>query len=342
MYDKNKLDELLNAYMDGQLSQRRRTEMKRLLLHDPEIEARLTELEKIRLLTAAVPIAEAPPGLVENIKAKLERRTLIGSNSRDFDEHEGAKQLLWRRAISIAAIVALCVALAGVVYTIVGPRPSGDEKVVSENWMNEEIPMPQAARAARNKAAAQAPPVVAAAQQPQLPKRFSGRLELNTATFAGVDAFVKRALLDNGIVLIELPVIETEKGVYNLRCSRSTLSLFVADLAAIWDKFDSVTLRVETGQPGRDVIVSNVTAKQINEIVAETDLAKSIQLAKNTAALNTLTGELPRTALAMDTEIDSLTIPKPVLTSGDTKPKTPADVDETEFVELVIQINTID
>ncbi len=355
MDDKKKLDELLNAYIDGQLNQRRQTEVKRLLQHDPEIAARLTELEKIRSLVAAVPVAEAPTGLVEDIKAKLERRSLVGSDSEDFDEHEGARQLFWRRAISVAAIVALAVVLAGVVFTIVGPESVDDRQVVSENWMNNEIPTPNSVQAFRERIALHTSPekpqradanvassetgrATAALQEPTLPERFSGRLELNTALFTGVDAFVKHALVDNGIMLIELPVAETEKGVYNLRCSRTTASVFIADLATIWDKFDSVTLRVKTGEPGKDVVVANVTAKQINEIIAEADIGKSIELARNTAALNAMTINLPGTALAMDTEVNLLPIPKPVLTSGDTAPKTQDKVDETEMVNLVIQI----
>jgi hypothetical protein len=355
MDDKEKLDELLNAYMDGQLSQRSQTEVKRLLQHDPEIAARLTELEKIRSLLAAVPVAEAPAGLIEDIKAKLERQSLVGSDSEDFDEHEGARQLLWRRAISVAAIVALAVVLAGVVFTIVGPESVDDRQVVSENWMNNEIPMPNSVQAFRERVALQTSPAelqradanaaspetgyaTAALQGPILPERFSGHLELNTALFARVDAFVKRALVDNGIMLIELPVAETEKGLYNLRCSRTTASVFIADLATIWDKFDSVTLRVKTGEPDRDVVVANITAKQINQIIAAPDVAKSIELARNTAALNAMTIDLPGTALAMDTEVNLLPIPKPVLTSGDTTPKTQDKVDETEMVDLVIQI----
>jgi len=346
MYDKDKIDELLNAYMDGQLTERRRTEVKRILQHDHQIAARLTELEKIRSLLAAIPVAEAPPELLENVKAKIKQRTFLGSGNEKFDKKEGARQLLWRRAISIAAIVTLAVALAAVVFTIVGPQPSDEERLVSENWINEEIPMPESVT---NKVIAHTPPAdtsppesrpaIAAAQEPPLPKQFTGRLELNTAFFTGVDAFIKRALVDNGIILIELPVAQSEKGVYNLSCSRTAAGMFITDLATIWDKFDSVMLRVETGEQGKDVIVANVSAKQLNDIIAQTDIAKSIELAKDTAAFNSMTRDLPGTILAVDTEVNSLPIPKPVLTSGDTTPKTSDLGDETEMIELLIQIN---
>ena len=178
------------------------------------------------------------------------------------------------------------------------------------------------------------------AEQAHIIKSFRGKLELKTEMFNGVDAFVKRSLVDSGIMLIELPVSETQKGFYNVRCSRTTLSLFVADLASIWDKFDSATLYVETGQPVTDVVVENIAAHQVDDIIAERNFEKAVTLAKNTAALNALSTDLPGTALAMETDVDSLPIPKPVLTAGDNKPKTMTDIDETEMIEMVIHIIT--
>jgi hypothetical protein len=328
MKDNKKLDDLLNAYMDAQLDQRKQTEVKRLLQHDPQIAERLAELEKLCSLVAALPVTEAPNTIVEDVKAKLERRTLLGSDSKDFDEHEGAKHLLLMRAVSAAAIIALAVVLAGVVYTIVGPEPTGENYVVSQNWIKEEIPMPESVKTVREKVASQAPTL----------KPFRGKLELKTAMFNGVDAFVKRSLVDSGIMLIELPVSETYKGFYNIRCSRTTASLFVADLASIWNKFESATLYVETPQPDADVIVENIAAHQVDDIIAERNFEKAVTLAKNTAVLNAMTADLPGIALAMDITVESLPIPKPVLTAGDNKPKTMTDIDETEMVEMVIHI----
>jgi hypothetical protein len=342
MYDKNKLDEMLNAYMDGRLSERSRTEVKRLLQHDPQIETRLIELKKIRSLLAALPVAQAPYDLVENVKTKIEQRSFTRPGINYLDKKEGARQLLWRRAVSIAAIVTLAVALAAVVYIIVGPQSSDEKHIVSENWINKEIPLPESVptRApantppADNKPPVQAP-AIAAMKQPPLPEQFTGRLELDTAFYTGVDAFIKRALVDNGITLIELPMAQSEKGVYTLSCSRKAAELFIADLATIWDRFDSTTLRVDTGEPGKDVVVENVTAKQINQIITQTDIAKSIELARDTAAFNSVTRNLAGTMLAADTEVNSLTIPKPVLTSA----KKPQGDGETETIKLVIQIN---
>lgn len=340
MNDNRELDELLNAYMDGQLTERRRTEVKRLLQHDPQIAQRLTELQKIQALVAALPTVHAPDQITDQVSQKLERRSIAGSDTAAFDRNEGARQLLWRRAVSIAAIVALAVVLAGVVFTIVGPKSPKKVQIVSENWINNEIPLPESisTKPALTPTIPAGDLAAAAAQQPPSIQNFTGRLELTTAMFNGVDAFVKRSLVDNGIMLIELPVAETQTGVYNLRCSRTALDSFLADLATVWDKFDSVTLAVATGEPDHDIIVENATAKQIVEIVNQTDIAKSIELAQNIAALNAMTRNLPQTTFAVKTDVESLPIPKPVMTSSEIRPKTPGSLEHSRMVSLVIQI----
>lgn len=341
MYDKNKLDRLLNDYMDDCLSERRKTEVKRLLQHDSRIAARLTELQKIRSLLAVIPVAEAPPDFVENVKQKIEQRSFTRRGTDYFDRGEGARQLLWRRSLSVAAIATLVVALAAVVYIIVRHQPSEQEHFVSKSWIEEEIPLPDSITKKAVPQTDSPPTPQTAAAADVLPERFTGRLELNTEFFTGVDAFIKRTLVDNGITLIELPVAQSEKGVYNLSCNRNAAELFIADLATIWDRFDSAILRVDTGRPGRDIIINNVTAKQINEIIAQADLTDSIRLAKDTAAINSVTRNLPGNILAAATEVNSLTIPKPVLTSPNTVPKKTETGDEKEMIELVIQINNI-
>jgi len=350
MNDNRKLDELLNAYMDGQLTERHRTEVKRLLYNDPQMAQRLTALQKVRALVAALPTVHAPDQIVHQVREKLERRSITPSDTADFDRDAGARQLLWRRAISVAAIVALAVVLAAVIFTIVGPESPQKTHIVSENWMTDQIPMPESVgkKAALSGRTDQPPAAPAplgsltAAQdhQPAPPQNFTGRLELTTAMFSGVDAFVKRSLLDNGIVLIELPVSETQTGVYNLRCSRTALGSFMDDLATIWDKLDSATLAVATDKPDHNIIVENATAKQIIEIVTQTDMAKSIELAQNAAAMNALTRDLPQTTLAAKTDVESLPIPKPVMTSSEISPKSPAAPQPGEMINLAIQITS--
>ena len=45
------IDELLNGFIDGELTARQQTEVQRLITHNPEVEQRLRQLQKCTLGT---------------------------------------------------------------------------------------------------------------------------------------------------------------------------------------------------------------------------------------------------------------------------------------------------
>ena len=342
MSKKEKTDELLSAFMDEALSTRRRTEMKRLLKHDPQLAARLADMRKRRDLVRAIPPVQAPESIVEQIKGQLERRTLVGSSVDEYDEVEGAKHLLGRRILSAAAIITLAAVLSVVVYTIVS-SPSDEKSTLAANkWVTQEIkPVERTVtKETKTTKVESEKEIESPAAKPQIPQQFAGRLEILTSQFTGVDAFVKRSLLDSGIVLIEFPVAN-HTGQYQLRCGRKVLNTFLADLSTIWDKFDSTNLYLLDNHTRQEVIVKNVTAEQIETIAAQSDINESLKLARSTAALNEMVRELSTTELLVGnqpTTIDTLPIPKPVLTSNNSTAKTASAVDPNEIIELTIQV----
>ena len=54
------IDELLNSFIDDELSPRHQTEVQRLIAHDAEVAERLAELERCKMLVGSLPRAEAP------------------------------------------------------------------------------------------------------------------------------------------------------------------------------------------------------------------------------------------------------------------------------------------
>jgi len=341
MIYKGDIDELLSTYLDGQLGQRQQTEVKRLLKHDEQIADRLRYLQKCRALLQSLPKAQAPTQIVEQIKRRLESQAINETSGGEYyDKTEGAKHLFVRKFASVAAIVALALMLGGVVYTIVSPAPDS-KAIVSDNWAKTQPDSISKDSEQDDVTAVKADDTVeSAAKQAEL-KTFSGTLELVTAKFKGVDAYVKKSLVDNGIILIELPVSAEQKGLYRVRCSRAGLSMFLADLAAIWDKLDSATLRIGTDQAGGVVVVNNVTAQQIDRIAAEQDFAMSLELARNFGALNAISDHFPADgflAASKQPAIGSLPIPKPVLTSSENNKTAEKKVEQGEIVELVIEV----
>ncbi len=85
------IDELLNSFIDGELPPRQQTEVQRLIAHDPQVGQRLRQLQKCKMLLASLPFAEAPAGMLENIKAALEREALPYGPPSPLEESAGSE-----------------------------------------------------------------------------------------------------------------------------------------------------------------------------------------------------------------------------------------------------------
>lgn len=315
MKENPEIDELLNSFIDGELTARQQTEVQRLMAHDAKIAQRLRQLQKCKMLVNSLPVVEAPGEILEDVKVSLEKRTLLGEQGADFDERAGARHLLVRKVMAAAAMIGLVAVLAMVVYTILAP-----ETVLEGPVAIEGRKLPGEIEAIRPR-----PSMVAV--------EFNGRLELKTSVLVAVDAFINRAIEDNGLSVSISPARQQDKSVYSLRCSQDGLNLLLTDLDSIWEKFDSATLSVETEAFGRQVVVEAVTAEQIAEIVNQDSLQRRTEVARDFALLNDTAERLPgREILAAidDGSRHLITIPKPVLTSSQRTTKKPAGRAEDE------------
>lgn len=219
------IEELLNSFIDGELPERDRTEIQRLISHDREVAQRLRDLQRCKMLVSSLPRAEAPAEMLEQIKASLEERVPLAQEPSGFAERVGARHLLVRKVLTAAAMIGLVAVLAAVVYTIVVP------------------------------------------ESPSHAMAFKGRLELKTSNLLVVDAAINRAIEENGLSDYISPRREGDKSVYAISCSREALGLLLADLENVWGRFDSATLFVDTKAPGGQVVVEDVTAEQIGNLI---------------------------------------------------------------------------
>lgn len=296
MKENPNMDELLNSFIDGELPVRQQTEVQRLIAHDEKIAQRLRQLQKCKILLSSLPVTEAPPQILENVKASLAGRTLLVEQPSAFDEHLGARHLLGRKLFAAAAMLGLVGILTAVVYTIVAPT-------VTQGPVAVEVVEP-------------APIIVVAAP-------FSGRLELRTSYLPAVVAVINRAIEDN--VPSDEWIASDRSNVrepHALICSSESFNLLLAELDNIWDKLDSATLFVDTEVFGQRVVVDAVTAEQIAGIVNQDDSKRRIEVAKDFAVLNNIAEHLPGREILTaidDTTVDLITPPKPRLTGG---PKT--------------------
>lgn len=305
------IDELLNSFIDGELTDGQRMEVERLIASDESIGRRLRELRKCQVLMGSLPRAEAPAKVLEGVRASLSRGTLLSERPVTSGERAGTRRLLVRRVLAAAAVIGLAVVLTAVIHTILAPDTAPD--------------------------AIEPGPGLAAASG------FSGRLELRTSALVAVDAFIKRAIENNNLSASAVPARPQDKRAYSLECSKEDMNLLLADLGYIWGELDFAMLFVDTEVFGRPEVVNAVTTEQIAEIIDQDSTERRIGLTKDFAALNSIAEHMPGKEImaAIDGESRSLiTIPKPLLT-GERKTitKPPGQEQDEKTVRLTIIVN---
>lgn len=208
------IDELLNSFIDGELTKRQQIEVQRLIAHDPKIVQQLRELQRAKALVSFLPAAEAPADMPDRIKAALQSRTILTEPAyaaERFDHYKGARHLFVRKLMTAAAMIGLIAILGAVVWTIISPEKTG-------------------------------------------PTGFTGTLEFTTAALSEVDQFIADSIENNNLLQCSGPRTRKGKRVYVLTGSRVGINLLLNDLDNIWPKFDSATLIVDTKMAGQKVV----------------------------------------------------------------------------------------
>ncbi|MCJ7729876.1 MAG: hypothetical protein MUO27_08390 [Sedimentisphaerales bacterium] len=315
-----KIDELLNSFLDGELSPEDCAEVQRLVSEDKTIAQRLRQLERCRILVSSLPPAEPPAELVSGIKELLRSRSAgVGGEFEHIERRRGERHLLARQVLAAAVMIGLFGLMGAVVYKIVAPEGTARPIVAvkpAPTIKPEALPV-------------ETEKTVAAEDKTGI-SLYS--LQLQTTDFVAVDAFVNKLLDESSWLNYEVTKEGRSRSVYRVLCSRGGLETLVSDLAAVWSKFDSATLVVHTEDIGRYVAVESVSPEQITDIANQDKLEGRIKLAKDFAVLNTVeqVSQEGRMLALVDRVYPELTtIPRPVLTSGEKRvapvPESPSD-----------------
>jgi hypothetical protein len=300
-YDK-KIEELLNGFIDGELTPQQLAEVQQLVRKDKGVARRLTELQRCRLLVSSLPPAEPPAEVVAGIKQAVKSRTAPLRTK--IESPRGARHLFVRQLLAASVIVGLFGILAAVIFQIAAPTESHR-------------------------------PVVAVAPQESSVGIYS--LQLQTPDFTGVDAFIKKLLDDSSWLKVEAKQHSTDRSTYRVLCSRAALETLMSDLTPVWPKFDSAKLVVHTQDLGRAVEVDSITPDQITDIARQDNDDQRTRLAQDFATLNSVNRALPEQKQTENSP-EMLTIPKPVLTSGE---KNPSPAPEGAFDQISIDLSIV-
>jgi hypothetical protein len=322
-----RIDELLNGFIDDELAARQRTEVERLIAHDVRIEQRLVQLQKCRTLVGSLPRAEAPRQILEGVKASLVRTSPAPLQEEPaHDQRAGRMHLLGRRMLSAAAMITLVGILAGVIYTIVAPETAIHQPEVAVDRQ---------------------PPVGTGMLEPvsdaSVALAFNGRLELKTSALDEVAAIINRAIEENDLSDSIGDVREANRRIHYVRCGRKGLNSLLTGLNSVWSKLDSTTMRVDTEVFGGEVRIDAVTTEQIAEIVDQGSHERRIEFAKDIAVLNSMAERMPGGGILAAIEGQSpsfMSIPKPFITGPESpNAKTPSETEYEKTVRLTIIVS---
>lgn len=316
MKHKNDIDDLLNGYIDDELSPRQQTEVKRLIARDKQVAEKLNQLKMCKTLVSALPNEEAPYDLLEDIKSALERKTLLEETPQHYQKKAGNKYLHFRKLLASAAIIALFAVLGTIIYSVIGP---GISDSTSTDWKNLTKPV------AENTTAEPVKPKVVIK-----PENMIASIELETDAFIATNAFIRKTIEENGLSNNAAPTNPESAGIYYISSSRSNINLLLADISSIEQRFKSVNLRIASADGNSNTSIENLSFNQIHEIINQPSFDQSKQIARAIAALNYTNYNSPAKnmlASVFDKTPQALTIPKPVLTSGDKASKTSAAKD---------------
>jgi hypothetical protein len=262
---------------------------------DPEVAQRLRQLQNTKALLGALPRAEAPVEMLDQVKFALERRSLLDERPTRAGVSAGRRHLIARRLVAAAAMIALLGVLGAVVYQILAPVPASDPRVV-------------AIGRGGGAAGGRIPGGVTVADA-----GFAGRLEIRTAAVTATDGLIKRAINDHGLSAAIEPDGGSDRRVYRLVGTRESVGRLVASLGEDWQKLDGAKLYVARPDDFVSaVVVDRVTADQAIRILAQETTEASLRTARYCAVENKMPGREIVTVINRDVESALAMADKPI------------------------------
>jgi len=297
------MNEMLNAYMDGELETRQAAEFLRLLENSPELKGQLQGLKNARNLLYHLPHEEAPDELSQQVRSMLERKTLFGEGGSEGQASNRFGTLLFQKIRAVAAVLALGAVLSLLVYSIVAPVDSGTDHGLA---------------------------TAMAAQGP-----MRGKLELVCADMPSVDSFLMRSVQFNDLSSCVTREDLGNERLYYVSCHREDFKQLLSDLSSVWHQFDETVFHVNTGELGNMIRIDSATALQVAGLVNEPDVHMRIKHAKLSMRNNMRNmTDSGRVIASLEDRMPRSGMPsQPRLTSGE--PNRPLNSDTLKSVDRV-------
>ncbi len=297
MSEKTDIDELLSCYVDGEVTERQATEVKRMMLNDPKIAARVAEMQRQRQLLLSMPVESAPADTADAVRMVLERRTLLNTTSSGGQQVVGALHLMGRKLAAAAAMLALLGVLAILVYMVVMP---GDVKTM-ESAMHQ--PSRETEKAVNTAAKT-------------VPAQATMELLLRTGSPSGLNSVIAKVIESHGLWDCAVVDRQLSRTSYVMTCGSDAIAEVMRELAAVWDKADKKSLSIAAAGE-MPVIVDTVTTEQVVAVLEAPDVPSRVAWARQFAEMNLGGYDSAAAEKTPSEDSSTLAIPKPSLTSPD-------------------------
>lgn len=311
--EKSDIDELITGFIDGELSQRQLTEVKRLIQHDEMFAEEYVRIKQQKELLGALPSAHAPEDMFDDIKHFLERKHSAEQPGGITAEAAGARHLFLRRMITAAAMFILVGILGVVIFNIVMPM-----SITEKAMVRKVSPEPDTVAIDLHREQ----PVQVIQRRPRTMLPLSASLEIRTYDTFSVNNVVEKAIYNNNLLDNTIPRRRTGTSSYEITCPAEQLIGFLGELEVLWTRSGSRDMTVYGRDIESQVVLKDVRLADVQSVLAHDETADYLQFAKDIALLNEVKAQLPAegllTTFAFEEEGfgERLSVVKPILTSG--------------------------
>ena len=311
------MEELLNAYHDGQLNAREAAKVERLLENDVHAKLLLDQIAQTSQRVRQLPRAEAPESLCDDIGYQLERDQLLNPQAEKF-QRIGRTHLRLRRFTAAAAVIFLAGAVGTVIYSVVvnpfaGELATQPKIMVDHSAPPQEIPFVKPDTLLN---AAHAQEMIASLLV-NTPKYNRLHMVIHPSQGAAQLQILEAALEANQIEkFVRLPVTEN-KVQYAFYCRLDRLRPFVHHIVS--QSRLSVDIVVAGAENQASVVITGATESQILAFAAAGDRMEQLALAQRWQSdlENPLPDWLTETFAETEPQMSNLRILGPTETTGD-------------------------
>lgn len=261
------LYEMISEYVDGTLSQRQETELRRLMANDPAISREVAVMQRQRELLSSLPCESAPETLLGDIRASIERKVLLSEI--ETTDTGGRRHLFVRKFTTAAAMLVLAGLLGLVVHNIITPEPAGNVMIAREDAAAEQEIESLAMEQDNLRMKTIAAPEPMAAKAVPVRPQYSATLRLETVEPIAVNAYVEKSIQSNGLVDCTIPYRRPLENIntYVITCDAGTLVALMEDLGAVWERFEDASMVVHGKTADRTYTMQTVEPLIVTEML---------------------------------------------------------------------------